>query len=516
MISLGNFTANGPGNDEGNVAVASGSATINNPFSIGGKLYLGPGVSYSSNVTPGGGVVTGSSVATDAASAASKAASEFSAMKATQTVGTLGNNSTITGTSGLNVIDASGVNVTNGTVTLSGSSSSVFVINVSGDFNVSNGGVTLSGGVSESNVVWNISGNLTITGGGPATFYGFALDPGGQVTVHDDTWYGEVIGGTITDTIGFTVVPPPPPPPPSTGSLRIHKNAPSDSQHTVFTFDINCGSAGSFTRTVTGTGNSKPVTGLAVGTTCKVHEVPLPGFVVQPDQTVTISKAGVTVTVTFTNRHTPPHKKGYLEICKQAQGSGLDHDVFTFSVQGKDYMVPVGACSPSFQVTAGNVTVTEVSRAGPKLVSVSTIPANRLISDNLSARTAVVKVVPGNVSTETIVTFTNKSVPGSGRLKICKVAGAGITVGTDFSYTVGSQSVTVPAGPAPGGYCEIVGKFKFGTQTITEKIPAGDSVSSIVVAPTNRLVSEYLSTGTVTVDIGSGVTEATYTNTSGT
>jgi hypothetical protein len=107
------------------------------------------------------------------------------------------------------------VNLTNGPLTLIGTSSSVFVINIGGNFTVSNGGIKLSGGVQAANVVWNISGNLTITGGGAggATFYGTALDVGGNVTVHDDTWNGEIIGGTITDTSGFKVNSFPPAPP---------------------------------------------------------------------------------------------------------------------------------------------------------------------------------------------------------------------------------------------------------------------------------------------------------------
>jgi hypothetical protein len=207
----------------------------------------------------------------------------------------------------------------------------------------------------------------------------------------------------------------------------------------------------------------------------------------------------------------PPKKHGYMEICKDASGSGLANDVFTFKVQGKSYTVPVGACTSAFRVTAGNVTVKEEFRPGSKLVGVSTIPAGRLVSDNLSSRTAVVKVVPGNVSTQTIVTFTNKMVPGSGYLKVCNAAGSGVAQGTDITYTIGSTKVSVPAGPAPGGYCVVAGKFAFGSQTVTESIPSGDHVTKIVAAPSNRLVSSDTSTGTAVVDVLSGVTEVTFT-----
>jgi choice-of-anchor A domain-containing protein len=211
MISLRDFTANGPGTDNGNVAVGSGSATINNPFTINGQVFLGSGVQYQSNVNPSGGESSNPSLVNSAINDAKSASSQFSAMTPTQTVGELGNNSSITssGPGAFNVIDAPDVNITNGTLTINGDANSSFVINLSGDFRVSNGGVVLSGGVKPYNIAWNIGGNLTITGGGPATFYGEALvlgaAPSGAATVHDDTWNGEIIAGTITDTSGFTV-----------------------------------------------------------------------------------------------------------------------------------------------------------------------------------------------------------------------------------------------------------------------------------------------------------------------
>lgn len=125
------------------------------------------------------------------------------------------------------------------------------------------------------------------------------------------------------------------------------------------------------------------------------------------------------------------------------------------------------------------MSVRELNPGGTALVSVTTIPANRARQCvDKPTRTAVVKVVPAGVSSQTIVTFTNKLVPGSGYLKVCNVAGSGITEVTDFTYTVGSDTVIVPAGPLPGGYCVVVGKFPFASQTATESIPKGDRVSS--------------------------------------
>jgi hypothetical protein len=103
-----------------------------------------------------------------------------------------------------------------------------------------------------------------------------------------------------------------------------------------------------------------------------------------------------------------------------------------------------------------------------------------------------------------------------GLLKICKVAGPGVAVGTSFSFTAsGSNSFTVPAGPTPGGTCVVGPSFPVGsTVTVTETIPPGDTVSSITVAPPSQLVSGTLNlaAGSVSVTMGSGVTEVTFTD----
>lgn len=104
--------------------------------------------------------------------------------------------------------------------------------------------------------------------------------------------------------------------------------------------------------------------------------------------------------------------------------------------------------------------------------------------------------------------------PRTGTLKICKVAGPGVAIGTLFTFHVGSQVVMVPAGPAPGGTCEIGPSFPVGLPvTVAEQIPAGDAVSAITVAPASQLANgPSLAGGSVTVTVGPGVTEVTYTN----
>jgi uncharacterized repeat protein (TIGR01451 family) len=104
-------------------------------------------------------------------------------------------------------------------------------------------------------------------------------------------------------------------------------------------------------------------------------------------------------------------------------------------------------------------------------------------------------------------------VPVKTNIKICKVAGPGVAVGTPFTFTVGSSTVTVPAGPAPGGTCVLGPSFPVGSTVSVSETMAGATVTSIAVVPTSRLVgTPNLAGGSVNVAIGSGLTDVTFTN----
>jgi hypothetical protein len=119
----------------------------------------------------------------------------------------------------------------------------------------------------------------------------------------------------------------------------------------------------------------------------------------------------VTPKATRTPLTTPtatPAPTGRLQICKEADGSGVTGD-FTFTFAGKTRTIPVGACTSLIVVPVGSLTITEVARAGYTLTDIYTIPADRLISENLAARSATVTIVQGNASTQTIVVFRNRA-----------------------------------------------------------------------------------------------------------
>ena len=226
---------------------------------------------------------------------------------------------------------------------------------------------------------------------------------------------------------------------------------------------------------------------------------------------VTYRNATATSTSTKTPEPIPP--QGYMQICKQADGEGVS-GYFMFRFANQSRSVPVGSCSSLiFTLTPGTLTVTEDARDGYAVTDIYTIPAGRLISKDVNARTATVTIVPsnGDASTQTVVVFVNRRVE-LGQLKLCKATGLGVTKGQVFSFTVGNTNYNVPA-----GYCVLAGQFPLNTQVmIKENKSEGYSVHSINVQPDGRTVSMNVSLGEVVVKIGSGITEVTYRNSTST
>jgi hypothetical protein len=146
------------------------------------------------------------------------------------------------------------------------------------------------------------------------------------------------------------------------------------------------------------------------------------------------------------------------------------------------------------------ITATAPTTQGTCLANTATVTANELdtVTDNDSS------------------SFTTcTSTPSGGTLKVCKVAGFGVTVGTPFNFAYktgsGSGTVAVPAGPAPGGYCVVVGTFKPGSYTVTEEPSTGNTVTAITAVPSGG--SADLKKGSFTGKLeAQTVTELTYTD----
>lgn len=209
---------------------------------------------------------------------------------------------------------------------------------------------------------------------------------------------------------------------------------------------------------------------------------------------------------------------GVFEICKAANNAnGAVTGTYTFIFSGRTVNVPVGSCTGPLTVPVGNLTVREVAKPGVRISACTTRPTDRLVKCDPADSSAVIRIVAGGVANETILTITNRLVGSggpTGAIKVCKIAGPGVGLGTNFSFSVGGKPLTVAAGPASqGGYCKIVYGFAQGTDVVvTEAARAGTHVSAITVQPANRGVSSNNANRTATVTVGSGTTVVSFTN----
>jgi hypothetical protein len=218
--------------------------------------------------------------------------------------------------------------------------------------------------------------------------------------------------------------------------------------------------------------------------------------------TVTVN-AGAQTIATFVNTIVSD-PLGTLEICKLS-GAGVAPGMsFSFNVGGTPITVAAGPCVSAASFPVGtSVLVTETPSMGTTVSAISVLPADRQGTVDLSG--GAVNVTIGTGLTE--VDFTN-TAGGVGLLKVCKIAGSGVTPGTRFSFAMGATSFVVPA-----GYCFQNGLFPVGTVvTITELSSPAAVASAISVLPAGQQGAVDLSAQTVTAAVGVGVTEIYFTN----
>lgn len=105
-----------------------------------------------------------------------------------------------------------------------------------------------------------------------------------------------------------------------------------------------------------------------------------------------------------------------------------------------------------------------------------------------------------------------------GHVQVCKVAGPGVTAGTNFTFTLTaddeSSSVVVAAGAPPAGTCALAGDFRVGTTVLVHETPRTDvKTTSIVVSPAGaQQGTSDLAGGNATIIVGVGMTSLTFTN----
>jgi hypothetical protein len=215
------------------------------------------------------------------------------------------------------------------------------------------------------------------------------------------------------------------------------------------------------------------------------------------------------------------------------------------------------AAQISALVNTGNLTNAQITAIGVALVGnaaftgLTAVQISALITTTTAQGVNVVGAATGvTVTARTevvVVTFTN-FVFTPAALKICKVAGAGVAVGTPFTFTVTgdtqggvlapfSTTVTVQAGPASqGGFCTQVngpfagtvaggfGSFDIGSNiTITETGVTGFTTTSItsttgvstgttVNLVTGSITTPIFTAGTAAANLGN-IVEVTFVNT---
>ena len=226
---------------------------------------------------------------------------------------------------------------------------------------------------------------------------------------------------------------------------------------------------------------------------------------------------------------------GYIEICKAANTQfPPPTQLYDFTITGPFFnsgpiQVPLGDCSGPIQVPAATLpntdTITETGVLGVLVSDVTAIAynslgmeINQLGSWTLPDLNATVGVQAGDVSLETLATFTNYAVGQDGQLKICKIAGQPGVLNQPFMFTVtdplGQQQYQIEAGPPDqGGYCVLADQFPVNTQvTVAETLQTNFPLSNITVQCNGCTYTTNLPQGNVVTTIGAGITEVDFTN----
>ncbi len=195
---------------------------------------------------------------------------------------------------------------------------------------------------------------------------------------------------------------------------------------------------------------------------------------------------------------------GYIEICKNLFPNDPipTGTIFNFTVSGVtgQIQVPAGGCSSVILVASGNVTVTEVIRANTAVVGIDIAPVNRLVSSSFALQQVVVAVPDGDVSNQTVVTFTNQTTR-TGTIEICKYGNDSDVTGF-FNFTAQGapgQTLSVPVGfclgPVTLTILQVNNPSPSPTQAFTANITEIGQptfrLEDVQTFPTNRLTAPF-------------------------
>lgn len=199
--------------------------------------------------------------------------------------------------------------------------------------------------------------------------------------------------------------------------------------------------------------------------------------------------------VLFDDEPVPPPQTGFVDICAERAplGSAPDAEVrglFTYTVTppngpGFDVTVGAGQCSVAFAVSAGLVRVAQGPAASHTLVDAFTIPAGRLVAENLVDRTADA-VVPVSASPNDSTELHFVIRRDRAQLTVCATVGGGDALdGAAFTFDItdldGSATALVTAqvlARARTGQCMIIGDYPVGDRVDVEERASGPDVTT--------------------------------------
>lgn len=204
----GTVTISGTAAVNGSVGVSSGGKlTLTGSASVKGTAYLNTGAtkSYGYSTSVQGGTQQNADANTIVANAVSSATTAYNNFKSlTKTLGPTSINlsgtaiATYTGTSGVNVMSLSSLQLSNSSIlNLSAPAGGSFVILDSGTFSLSGTGqIVLQGGLKPENVTFVNKGTNTVTVGNSCKIAGNILSPNGAINLSGAATYnGTLVGG---------------------------------------------------------------------------------------------------------------------------------------------------------------------------------------------------------------------------------------------------------------------------------------------------------------------------------
>lgn len=104
------------------------------------------------------------------------------------------------------VLSINMINLSNGTLTLTGNSHTTFVLNITGNYTINNSNIVATGGLLASHILFNLEGTATFNMQQGTTATGVFIAPNRNVDLSGGKIYGRLVTNQLTITSGGQVV----------------------------------------------------------------------------------------------------------------------------------------------------------------------------------------------------------------------------------------------------------------------------------------------------------------------